>query len=107
LTAVYVAFFRLWFVGAVATRKLINIFSSGIATVVFMCRHLIDYRLGANPALTMFLGAWLGARLAIRLGNRWLRRIFLIAVWVLGLRRCSYDVLGKDVDRGTSPQVVP
>jgi uncharacterized protein len=104
LTAVYVAFFRLSFVEAVATTRLINVCSSGIATVVFMWQHLVDYHLGTILGLVMFLGALLGARLAIRLGNQWLRRIFLTAVWVLGLKTLFYDVLGKNVACGTPPR---
>jgi len=33
-----------------------------------------------------------GARFAIRIGNLWLRRIFLTAVWVLGLKALIFDV---------------
>jgi hypothetical protein len=40
LTAVYVVFLRLSFLEAVAITKLIDIFSSGIATAIFMWRHL-------------------------------------------------------------------
>jgi hypothetical protein len=86
LTAVYVALFRLTYVEAVATTKFINVFSSGIATLVFMKQHLVDYRLGSILAVAMFFGALGGARLAVRLGNLWLRRIFLTAVWALGLK---------------------
>jgi hypothetical protein len=95
LTAVYVALFRLSFVEAVATTKLINVFSSGIATMVFLWQHLVDYRLGCILGLTMFLGALAGARLAIRLGDQWLRRIFLAAVWALGIKTLLWDVLAK------------
>jgi uncharacterized membrane protein YfcA len=104
---VYVAFFRLSFVEAVATTKLINVFSSGIATIVFMWKHLVDYHLGSILAFTMFLGALLGARFAIRLGNEWLRRIFLTAVWALGLKTLFYDVLDKDVACGAPPRALP
>ncbi|MGD0362578.1 MAG: sulfite exporter TauE/SafE family protein [Bryobacteraceae bacterium] len=93
LTAVYVALFRQSFVEAVATTKVINIFSSAIATIVFMSRHLIEYRLGWILGITMFAGALLGARLSIRLGDRWVRRIFLTAVWALGLKALFFDVL--------------
>jgi len=95
LTAVYVVFLRLTFLEAVATTKVINVFSSGIATLIFMKHGLVDYRLGVLLALAMFLGAWIGARVALRLGNQWLRRIFLTAVWVLGLKTLWYDVLVK------------
>ncbi|MGA2736223.1 MAG: sulfite exporter TauE/SafE family protein [Bryobacteraceae bacterium] len=97
LTAVYVVLFRMTFVEAVATTKLINVFSSGVATVVFMGHGLVDYRLGALLGAAMFLGALIGARFAIRLGNDWLRRIYLTAVWLLGLKMLLYDVLAKNV----------
>lgn len=100
LTAVYVALFRQSFVEAVATTKLINIFSSAIATVVFMSRHLIDYRLGCILGITMFAGALLGARLSIRLGDRWVRRIFLTAVWALGLKALFFDMLAPAEKHG-------
>jgi uncharacterized protein len=86
LTAVFVAMFRMSFLEAVATTKLINIFSSGIATAVFMRRGMVDYRLGLILGATMFVGALLGGRFARRLGSIWVRRIYLMAVWVLGLK---------------------
>jgi hypothetical protein len=41
----------------------------------------------------MFAGALLGARFARRLGNVWPRRIYLAAVWLLGLKTPLFDVL--------------
>jgi uncharacterized protein len=93
LTAIYVAVFRLSFVEAVATTKVINIFSSGVATVIFMWRHIVDYRLGIILGLAAFGGALVGARFAVRLGSDWLRRIFLTVVWALGLKTLVFDVL--------------
>lgn len=92
LTAVFVATFRMTFIEAVATTKLINIFSSGIATVIFMWRGAVNYRLGAIFGITMFVGALLGARSARRLGNLWIRRIYLGAVWLLGLKTLLFDL---------------
>jgi uncharacterized protein len=104
LTAVYVALFRLSFVEAVATTKIINVFSSGAATIVFVWRHFVDFRLGSVLALTMFVGALVGAKLAIRLGNQWLRRIFLAAVWALGLKTLAFDVVFKSPGCSTPAQ---
>ena len=95
LTAVYVAVFRFTFVEAIATTKLMNVFSSAIATSVFMWHGLVNYRLGLILGATMFVGALVGARFAIRIGNLWLRRIFLTAVWVLGLKALIFDVFGS------------
>jgi uncharacterized membrane protein YfcA len=97
LTALFVATFRMTFIEAIATTKLINIFSSGVATVIFMGRGLVDYRLGAVLGVTMFVGALLGARFARRLGNLWIRRIYLSAVWLLGLKTLLFDVFGSGV----------
>jgi hypothetical protein len=97
LTAVNVAVFRQSFVEAVATTKLINIFSSGIATLVFMRQHLVDYRLGTVLGIAMFVGAFAGARLATRLGNQRLRRICLTAVWALGLKALVCDLIAKNM----------
>ena len=94
LTALFVATFRMTFIEAVATTKLINVFSSGVATVIFIRRGLVDYRLGLILGVTMFVGALLGARFARRLGNLWIRRIYFTAVWLLGLKTLLFDVLG-------------
>jgi len=92
LTAMYVAVFRFTFIEAIATTKVMNLFSSAVATGVFMWHGLVSYRLGLILGATMFFGAMLGARFAIRIGNLWLRRIFLTAVWALGLKTLIFDV---------------
>ena len=102
LTAAYVALFRMTFVQAIATTKVANVFSSAIATAVFMRHGLVNYRLGIILGVTMFTGALFGARFAIRIGNLWLRRIFLAAVWALGLKALLFDTLAKELGRGVS-----
>jgi uncharacterized membrane protein YfcA len=103
LTTVYVAVFRFTFVEAIATTKLMNVFSSAVATGVFMWHGLVNYRLGLILGVTMFIGALVGARFAIRIGNLWLRRIFLTAVWVLGLKALIFDVWASRTGYGTAP----
>jgi uncharacterized membrane protein YfcA len=83
LTAAFVVFFGMAFLQAVATTKVINLFSSGIATVVFIWRGVVDLKLGIILGIAMFLGALLGGRIALLLNTVWLRRIFIAAV--LGL----------------------
>jgi uncharacterized membrane protein YfcA len=100
LTAAFVALFRMSFVEAIATTKVINVFSSAIATAVFMRKGLVDYRLGIVLGIAMFTGALFGARFAIRIGNLWLRRIFLAAVWALGLKALLFDTLAKELGFG-------
>jgi uncharacterized membrane protein YfcA len=86
LTAVLVAFFGMTFTESVASTKLINIFSSAIATLIFMCQGLVDYRLGFILAVTMFTGAYIGAHTVTKLSDVWLKRIFIGAVLILALK---------------------
>jgi uncharacterized protein len=45
LTAVFVILFAMTFVQAVATTKVINVFSSFVATLIFAWRGIVDYRI--------------------------------------------------------------
>ena len=86
LTAVYVAFFGMTFTESVASTKLINVFSSAIATVIFMWQGLIDYKLGLILAITMFTGAYIGAHVVTKLSDIWLKRIFITVVLILAVK---------------------
>jgi uncharacterized membrane protein YfcA len=86
LTAVLVAFAAMSFGESVAATKLINVFSSGIATLIFMWQGLVDYRLGIFLAVAMFAGAYVGAHYASRMNEIWLRRIFVATVLVLAVK---------------------
>lgn len=86
LTAVYVAFFGMTFTESVASTKLINVFSSLIASAIFMWQGLIDYKLGAILAVTMFVGAYIGALTVTKINDVWLKRIFLGTVLLLAVK---------------------
>ncbi len=85
LTAAYVLCFRMTFLEAVAMTKVINILSSFVATVIFTRSGLVDYRLGLILGVVMLMGGIIGARLAIKMSNVWLRRIFLATVLILAV----------------------
>jgi uncharacterized protein len=93
LTAVFVAFFGMSFTEAVGSTKLINVFSSFIATIVFIWQGLVDYKLGAILAVTMFIGAYVGAHYATKMNDMWLKRIFLATVLMLAIKTL-YDLSG-------------
>jgi uncharacterized membrane protein YfcA len=86
LTAAFVLLFGMTFLQAVATTKVINVFSSGVATVVFVWRGVVDLKLGVILGISMFLGALLGGRIALLLSTVWLRRIFIAAVLGLAVK---------------------
>jgi uncharacterized membrane protein YfcA len=80
LTAAFVFLLGLSFLQAVATTKVINLFSSLVATAVFAWRGIVDYKLGIVLGMTMFVGAVVGGHAAVRLSAAWLRRIFVVTV---------------------------
>jgi uncharacterized protein len=80
LTAVFVFCFGLSFLQSVATTKVINIFSSLVATAIFAWHGVVNYKLGAVLGVTMFAGAVAGGHAAMQLPAAWLRRIFIVAV---------------------------
>lgn len=86
LTATFVVLFGMTFLSAVATTKVINLFSSGIATAVFLWRGIVDVKLGVVLGAAMFLGALVGGRLTLHLSPVWLRRIFVVAVVGLAVK---------------------
>ena len=92
LTAVLVGIYGMRYGEAVASTKLINVFSSLIATIVFMWQGLVDYKLGLIIGAAMFVGAYVGAHYATKLNDVWLRRIFLTTVLLLAAKTL-YDFL--------------
>ena len=86
LTAAFVFLFGMTLLQSVATTKIINVFSSAVATAVFMSRGVVDYKLGSILGITMFVGAMVGGHTAMKLSHVWLRRIFVTAVLVLAIK---------------------
>lgn len=86
LTASFVGFFGMKFSEAVANTKLINVFSSLIATLIFMWQGLVDYKLGVVLGATMFVAAYLGAKTVTKMSEVLLKRIFLVIVVALAAK---------------------
>lgn len=92
LTPTLVAFYGMTYSESVANTKFINVFSSLIATAVFMWQGLVDYKLGAILGITMFVGAYAGAHFVTKLNDLWIRRIFFTAVLLLAIKTL-YDFI--------------
>jgi uncharacterized membrane protein YfcA len=86
LTVVFVSLLGMTYSGAVAATKLINVFSSTIAAAIFMWQGLVDYRLGIILAVTMFVGAYLGAHFVNRVSETLIRRVFVGTVLILAVK---------------------
>jgi uncharacterized protein len=83
---------RVSFVEAVAVTKVLNIFSSLVATMVFAFQGLIDWRLGLIVSTASFTGGLIGGRAARKMNDVWLQRIFLATVITLAVKILLFDV---------------
>ena len=92
LTASFVAFFSMTYAESIAATKVINVFSSLIATIVFLYQGLVNVPLGLLLGAAMFVGAYTGAHFATKLNEVWLRRIFLSAILLLAVKTL-YDLV--------------
>lgn len=92
LTAAFVGFFGMTFLEAVAVTKILNIFSALVATAIFAREGIINWEAGAVLGVASFFGGIVGAVLAKRMSNLWLRRIFLTFVVALAIKTSVFDV---------------
>jgi uncharacterized membrane protein YfcA len=91
LTAAFVVVFGMTLLEAVATTKIMNVFSSAVATLIFIWRGVVDLRLGLILGAGMFLGALLGGRMTLLLKAIWIRRIFVAAVLGLAIKMLFFQ----------------
>lgn len=80
------------FLHASATAKVVNTATNLSALALFAAGGHVLWVLGAAMAASNLAGSQVGARLAIRRGSAWVRRVFLVVVSALVLR-LAYDVL--------------
>lgn len=91
LSVVLLLLFGWDFLSVAFATKVLNVFSSSVACVFFYTHGLIDFSVGIPLACSMSLGALLGAKLAIKKGNFWVRNVFLCAVALLALKLLFFD----------------
>ena len=80
------------FLHASATAKVVNTMTNLAALALFAAGGHVLWVLGAAMALSNLAGSQIGARLAIRRGSAWVRRVFLVVVVALVVR-LAWDVL--------------
>jgi uncharacterized membrane protein YfcA len=66
--------------------------SSLVAAIIFATRGLIDWNLGMILIGAAFPGGLVGALIAQRIGNVWLRRVFLVAVIAIAFKTLFLDL---------------
>lgn len=90
----FIALLGFTFLEASAHAKMVNLATNLGSICLFLWKGKILWAIAIPMALSNAAGGWLGARLAIRKGNRFIRSFFLLIV-VATLLRFAWDVLMK------------
>jgi uncharacterized membrane protein YfcA len=93
LTFVTVSAFGVALMDAVVLTTQVNLVSNIAASAVFLRGGVIDLRAAVPLCLSMLVGGWLGAHMALRKGERFVRVLFLSMIAVLAAKLLIYDLL--------------
>jgi len=86
LSLVFLSIYRMAPLSVVATTKFANVVSSAVASTIFLEQRLVDIPIAALLSVVMFAGGFLGARLAGKLKENWLRALFLTGLAALAIK---------------------
>jgi uncharacterized membrane protein YfcA len=93
LTFVTVSAFGVALMDAVVLTTQVNLVSNIAASAVFLHGGVIDLRVAVPLCLSMLVGGWLGAQMALRKGERFVRVLFLSMIALLAGKLLIYDLL--------------
>jgi len=93
MTVLCTVCFGLTMMESVAITKPINLLSNTAASVVFFASGLIDLRVGIPLAVANLVGGWLGAHVALKGGDRFVRLLFLVTIGALATKLLVWDLL--------------
>lgn len=82
---IYTMFFGFTFSEASGTAKIATLSLSIVATAVFLSAGVVDFGFGAAMFLGGGLGSYLGSNVGLKKGDAWVRKLFLIVMFLLGL----------------------
>jgi uncharacterized membrane protein YfcA len=83
---VLIFFFGLTFIYAAGTRKVAGIMSTITSVLVYIAAGVIPYEIAVPMLATGAVGGWTGSHYAIKKGDAWVRRVFMVVITILGIR---------------------
>jgi uncharacterized protein len=92
LIFLFVRVFHFDFMRATACAKVVNMATNLGALAFFIPAGFVSFKLAIPMAVAMIAGSFVGSHLAMKGGNRWLRRLFLVLVVSL-LTKLIVDLL--------------
>lgn len=79
---ILIGWFRQTFIQSAATQKIGSIFMTVTAATIFAMNDAVDYSLGLAMLFGCLVGSYLGAHYAERIGNVWVKRMFIAFIIV-------------------------
>lgn len=79
-------FFGFTINGSSATQKIPSLVSTATALTIFIIHGLVNWHFGFALFAGMMLGGYLGAHLALRMGNAWVKGVFIVMVLALTIK---------------------
>lgn len=92
LIIAFVGLFGFSFLAASASAKAVNVITNGAALAYFATHGHVLYGVAVPMALCNVAGSYVGTRLALRLGSRFVRLVFVVVVGAL-IARYAWDLL--------------
>lgn len=86
LSYVLILIFGQTFLESAATRKIPTLFSSLIATLIFILASVIIYPIGISLFIGNFIGSYIGAHYSDKLGNVWIKRLFIVIALIMVIK---------------------
>ena len=91
LIIAFVGLFGFSFLAASASAKAVNVITNGAALAFFVTHGHVLYGVAAPMALSNLAGSFIGTKLALRLGSRFVRIVFVVVVSAL-IARYAWDL---------------
>jgi len=85
LSYILIFLFGETFIESMGTRKVVTIASLITATAFFMVSGFVIYEIAIPLLITGTLGGWVGAKYAIKKGDKWVRVFFIVISFILAI----------------------
>jgi uncharacterized membrane protein YfcA len=79
---IIIAWFRQTFIQSAATQKIASVCMTVTAATIFSMHDAVDFPLGLTMLGGCLVGSYLGAHYSERIGNVWVKRMFLVFIIV-------------------------
>ncbi|MBN1405349.1 MAG: TSUP family transporter [Candidatus Omnitrophica bacterium] len=86
LSYALILLFGTTFLEAAFVSKVLNVFSSTAACLIFYKNGLIDFSIAMPLAVSMTAGAFFGAKVAVVKGNAWVRNAMIVATIAMAVK---------------------